>query len=125
MQNAQRAYTGYAAASALGSPRAAEYDAFARVTARLGSAAKAGPSGFARLAAALHENRRLWALVAAEVADPRNALPAELRARLFYLAEFTEDHTRRVLAREAGAAADALVEINTAVMRGLAGQAER
>ncbi|PKP85056.1 MAG: flagellar biosynthesis regulator FlhF [Alphaproteobacteria bacterium HGW-Alphaproteobacteria-2] len=119
MPSAQGALSGYAAVTVLRSPRTAEYDAFARVTARLGSAAEAGPSGFARLVAALHANRRLWALVASEVADPRNALPAELRAGLFYLAEFTEVHSRRVLAREADAAA--LVEVNTAVMRGLAG----
>lgn len=121
MQTTQHALAGYAAATALRSPRAAEYDAFARVTARLRSAAGAGPAGFARLAAALHDNRRLWAIVGAEVADPANALPAALRARLFYLAEFTVAHSRRVLAREAGP--EPLIEVNTAVMRGLGGQA--
>jgi flagellar protein FlaF len=46
-----------------------------------------------------------------------------LRARIFYLAEFTRAHTRKVLRRTAGP--DALVEINLAVMRGLRASEDR
>lgn len=69
------------------------------------------------MAEAIHENRRLWTILASDVVDKENGLPAQLRAQIFYLAEFTESHSRKVLAKEA--TADALVEINTAVMRGL------
>jgi flagellar biosynthesis activator protein FlaF len=99
--------------------RSTEYDAIARITARLKAAVTSQPPGFAQLAAALHDNRRLWTTLAADVADPGNALPDALRAQLLYLAEFTDQHSRKVLAREADA--DALIEINTAVMRGLRG----
>ncbi|MGB0497875.1 MAG: flagellar biosynthesis regulator FlaF [Rubricella sp.] len=95
-------------------PRAVEYEAFARVTAALGTA-KSGP--FAALATALHENRRLWDMLAADIAGDANELPVELRARIFYLAEFTRLQTGRILAGEAEP--DILVEINTAIMRGL------
>jgi flagellar protein FlaF len=71
------------------------------------------------LAAAVHDNRRLWTILAADVADPANPLPAALRARLVYLAEFTRVHSGKVL-RE-GASPDPLIEINIAVMRGLSG----
>lgn len=89
-----------------------EYDAFAKITSALKSAAD-----FTQKVAALHHNRSLWALLAADVADPENALPDPLRAQIFYLAEFTNQHTRKVLQKEAQV--DVLIEVNTAMMRGL------
>lgn len=102
--------------------RGTEYDAIARITRRLKSAASAVPLNMVDLAGAIVDNRSLWTLFAAEVADKDNTLPKELRARIFYLAEFTNDHSRKVLNREASA--DALIEINTAVMRGLRDRSE-
>jgi flagellar biosynthesis activator protein FlaF len=101
------------------SGRSAEHQVFADITARLRAGLQAGPTGFARLAAALHDNRRLWTRLAADVADEDNGLPPRLRAQIFYLAEFTEHQSRRVLRGEAGA--EALIDINLAVMRGLQG----
>jgi len=97
--------------------RGNEYELFARITHRLKAAMALGEAGFSTLARALHENRRLWTTLAADVADPGNQLPAPLRARIFYLAEFTSQHTRKVLAGSSGA--EVLVDINTAIMRGL------
>ncbi|WP_372674417.1 flagellar biosynthesis regulator FlaF [Aquicoccus sp.] len=98
-------------------PRGTEYDVVARVTQRLRAAALLGRPGFPALAEAVHANRRLWTMLAADVADQDNPLPAELRARIFYLAEFTHDYSGRVLSKEASVAP--LLEINAAVMRGL------
>jgi flagellar protein FlaF len=98
-------------------PRGLEYEAFARITRRLKAASDDGKTGFAALARALHDNRALWTVLAGDVSSPDNGLPARLRAQIFYLAEFTFQHSRKVLAGEASA--DVLVEINTAVMRGL------
>ncbi len=94
-----------------------EYDAFARITRRMKEAASSGKPGFNALAAAIHENRRLWTLLAGDVADAGNTLPEPLRAQIFYLAEFTNHHSPKVLSGKAGV--DILIEINTAVMRGL------
>jgi flagellar biosynthesis activator protein FlaF len=117
----QQALAAYAAGPAsVRSGRSTEHQVFADVTARLSSAAAAGPGAFGRLAAALHDNRRLWTRLAADVADDGNGLPRNLRAQIFYLAEFTDHHSRRILRGEG--AADALIDINLAVMRGLAGQ---
>lgn len=101
-------------------PRATEYDAIARITARLKEAAYSGKPCFARLAAALHDNRRLWMTLASDVAGAENALPPPLRAQILYLAEFTEQHSRKVLANQAETGP--LIDINTAVMRGLRGE---
>lgn len=117
--NAQtQASKAYAANQApIRTARGAEYEAFARVTRRLKAAAGLGRPGFSQLAEALHSNRQLWTMLAADVAERGNALPKELRARIFYLAEFTVLHSRKVLNRQEDAAV--LVEINMAVMRGL------
>jgi flagellar protein FlaF len=98
--------------------RGIEYDLFARVTHRL--KATLGRRDLAALAAALHDNHQLWTVLAADVAEPGNALPPALRARLFYLYEFTDQHSRKVLAGDASA--EVLVDINTAIMRGLRGE---
>ena len=45
-----------------------------------------------------------------------------MRAQIFYLAEFTQIHSARVLKREAEPGI--LVDINTAMMRGLKGETE-
>jgi flagellar protein FlaF len=54
------------------------------------------------------------------VAQPGNCLPAALRARLFYLYQFTAQHSRAVLDGKANV--EVLADINTAVMRGLRGE---
>ena len=54
-----------------------------------------------------------------DVAQPENALPNDLRARIFWLAEFIEAETRKLL-RGAGDPA-VLIEINAATMQGLRG----
>lgn len=119
MNAIQLARTAYAAPDVpVRSGRSAEYDLFARVTRSLREAMRGSTPGVAPLARALHDNQRLWTALAADVADARNGLPRDLRARLFYLAEFTRVHSARVLRGEASA--DVLVDINTAVMRGLA-----
>lgn len=103
-------------------PRGMEYEAFVRVTRRIRDAAAIeAPDGRVRLFEALAENRKLWMHVAQSVADERNELPDDLRARLFYLAEFTMQHTAKVFRREAEA--DVLTDINASVMRGLKSQA--
>lgn len=118
MNIAALARSAYSDASApIKTERSTEYQIFARITHRLTKASSDDIEGFIDLAEAIHENRRLWTILASDVVDKENGLPAQLRAQIFYLAEFTESHSRKVLAKEA--TADALVEINTAVMRGL------
>lgn len=99
-------------------PRSVEAKLFSKVTARMNRALGTSTK-FAEIAAVLHENRQMWTTLATAVADKDNRLPATLRAQIFYLAEFTELHSRKVLRNEADLSA--LVDINAAVMRGLNG----
>ena len=125
MNSAALATSAYGAArDAVLTPRQIEYRAFARVTHRLAAAAAEpdGPGRFARLAEALHENTRLWGVLAADVALPGNQLPDELRAGIFALAEFSRRHGRMALDGEVSV--DALIDVNRAVMKGLRGRSE-
>ncbi|CAM4064331.1 flagellar biosynthesis regulator FlaF [Palleronia rufa] len=107
---ARSAYT--TSSTSMRAPRDTEYAAFARATSALKTAGT-----YSERAAAINKNRELWTLLACDVASPDNGLPAELRARIFYLAEFTDQHSSKVLRGDADLAA--LVEINTAIMAGL------
>lgn len=110
---AQRAYAPTTAPTR--SDRSIEYDVIARITARLRNAVTGG--SFPKLVAALHENNSLWRTLAVDVADDGNVLPRDLRARIFYLAEFTEIQTRKVLREKESALP--LIDINMAILRGL------
>ena len=126
MNSAALATTGYGDAQvALHDFRQTEYRAFAEATRRLCAAEAAAEEtgGFTALAEALHDNLRLWTILAADVASEENELPAQLRARIFYLSEFTRAHSAKVLSGEGEVRP--LIDINTAVMKGLrAGVAE-
>ena len=123
MIRSTQAKTAYQAAqSTTRSDRATEFEAFARCTRSLSRAEERGPGEFARLAEAVHDNRRLWTHVAASVADPDNQLPVDLKSKLFFLAEFVEHQSRRVLRKEAST--EVLVELNAEIMRGLSPETE-
>jgi len=112
------ARTAYSSAAAtIRTPQSTEFDAIAQITHRLKTANARGKPGFPELVTALHDNRRLWVLLAGDVADADNGLPQQLRAQIFYLAEFTLQHSSKVL--DGTGDAEVLVDINTAVMRGL------
>ncbi len=118
MNAIQKATAGYGkTAEPIRTHRGTEYEAIARITSQLKRAAGQNANRFGLLAHALHDNRRLWATLAANAADSANGLPRELRARIVYLAEFTRIHSAKVL--KSSATAEPLIEINTAVMRGL------
>lgn len=115
IDQAQQAYA--PKTSALRTGRSAEHQLFSEVTVRLKRAGDRLPSGYPAFAEAIHANRAVWIHLATQVADDDNALSEDLRAQIFYLAEFTSFHSRKVLKGEADIGP--LVEINTAMMRGL------
>jgi flagellar protein FlaF len=102
--------------------RTAEYEVIARITSRISKAQAGGAMSFPSLAEALSENRRLWTEFAVDLAAQDNQLPMALKAQLLSLAQFTLTHTDAIIAGRASA--DVLIEINTAVMRGLSGKAD-
>ena len=119
MNIAEQAQHAYAPkTSVLRTGRSAEHHLFSEVTSRLRNASIHQSLNFPAFAEAVHANRAVWTHLASQVADDDNELSEDLRARIFYLAEFTSFHSRKVLKGEADAGP--LIEINTAMMRGLA-----
>lgn len=106
-----------------GTPRSVEYRLFARVTRQLEAAKERSGERFSELAQAIYDNDRLWTALAADVADNGNGLPKELRSKLLYLFEFTRKHGRKVM--RGAASPSILIDINTAVMRGIKGGVDR
>ncbi len=118
MTLAQRAISAYAEASSPArSSRSVEYDAFSKISHRLRNAANNRRESFPEFASAVSDNRRLWTTIAIDVAQNGNQLPQELKARLFWLAEFTENESKRLLRGEGDVGV--LIEINAAIMQGL------
>jgi len=101
--------------------RGNEYQAFGKVTAALTAVQAAGSNEIAALASALDDNRKLWAILRDDVAHDDNELPMELRQQIYALSQFVLNMTPKVLS--GAAKIDALIDINTAIMRGLRGDA--
>lgn len=95
-----------------------EIEIILKTTRNLNRANQKRSSDFPGFAAALRNNCKLWTTLAADVASSQNALPCEVRAKIFYLCEFTLEHTTQVLAGKISA--DVLIEINQSILRGLA-----
>jgi flagellar protein FlaF len=110
---AQRAYAPNQTATK--TARSTEYDIIARISHRMKRAMQ--QKDFPALAEALHENNRLWMTLAIDVAHPDNLLPDDLRARIVYLAEFTRQHSHKVMQKLESAVP--LLEINAAILKGL------
>jgi flagellar protein FlaF len=102
--------------------RGTEYAIFARITHRLKTIDEADRSTFPALAHAVTDNQRLWSTLAEDLMSDRNLLPGALRAQLISLSEFVRRHSLSVLGGRASVAP--LIDINTAIMKGLRGEVE-
>ena len=119
MGNENLALRAYASARATTrTPRAIEYEALAGITQRL--EASDAISGFSEMARVLHDNRKIWSIFAADIANPGNRLPPELKAGIFSLAAFVSQETSKILSRRGDIVV--LVEINLSMLRGLRGE---
>ena len=116
-----QARSGYDANS-VRTARGTEYALFAQITARLKALDETDLASFPVLADAVADNQRLWATLAEDLMSDANSLPVPLRAQLISLAEFVRRHSLAVLGGRAKLAP--LIDINTAIMKGLRGNLE-
>lgn len=122
MSNTMAAVQHYARHGAQTSdPRDLEYDVILGVTRNLREAIDGASSSYPAFVKALRDNERLWIEIGTQVAAPDNKLPKNLRARLFYIAEFVGKHTASVLSE--GTSAQSLIDMNVALLRGLKARA--
>lgn len=108
-----------AAQNATSDPRATEYRLFAEVTRALMAA---GPKLDAAGHEALYWNRTLWSTLQKDLADPGNRLPDALKARLISLALWVDRYSLQVITGEAEVGP--LIQVNRAIMEGLAFRSE-
>ena len=100
------------------SPREMEYRLFGQVTRALMDASTAPETDLAKRMDALDWNRRLWATLASDCANPDNGLPAPLRAQLISISLFVSRHSSAVMRKEEDF--QPLIDINRMIMQGLA-----
>lgn len=105
---------------AIHTDRTIEAQVLAGVTARLAQTAMKRQRHYSTFVQAIHANRQVWMTLAVSVADQNNNLPKAIRANIFYLAEFVNIYSSKVLNNDESVSP--LIDINTAVMRGLRGQ---
>jgi flagellar biosynthesis activator protein FlaF len=118
------ARTGYAQASTpIRTARGTEYALFTKITGRLTAVDETDKRQFPALADAVVGNQRLWGALAEDLMQEANQLPLALRGQLLSLAEFVRRHSMEVLAGRASIAP--LVDVNTAIMKGLRGEVEK
>ena len=99
-------------------PRDVEYRLLGEVTRALMDAAKLDPKDFGGRIDALDWNRRVWSALAVDCSSSENGLPAPVRAQIVSLSIWVGRHTSAVMRREADI--DALIDVNRAIMQGLA-----
>ena len=107
------------------SPRAVERQLLSKLTTAIVVAQKNRKDDPAAFVRALGKNLEFWTVISTDVASENNQLPVELRSQLFYLFEFTQHYTRKLMSED-GKALDAepLIEINQNIIRGLQGSEE-
>ncbi len=99
------------------SPRQTEYRLFAQVTGALIRAKESGIKNGA-FAEALDWNRRMWSTFTTDCAMEGNQLPKDLRARIISIGMWVNRYTSEVIRHDADI--DALIDVNRAIMEGLA-----
>ncbi len=99
------------------SERSIEYQAFAKVTSALTVHERKADDDYAALADAVHQNRKLWNILARDVLSDDNELPLELRANIFSISQFVMRHSALVL--NGSGDIKTLIDLNKTMMRGL------
>ena len=100
------------------SPRDVEYRLFGQVTHALIEADKASRADFKNVVEALDWNRRLWSTLATDCAGDANQLPPTLRAQIISLSIWVSRFSSEIV--RSRASLEPLIEVNRAIMQGLA-----
>ncbi|MDA5193205.1 flagellar biosynthesis regulator FlaF [Govanella unica] len=108
------------AQSATETPRDVEYRLFAQVTSALTRAKEHGTRD-GEYVKALDWNRRMWSTFTSDCSAEGNQLPKDLRARIISIGMWVSRYTSDVIRN--GADIDALIDVNRAIMEGLAARA--
>lgn len=101
------------------SQRGREYSALSKVTCMMQNHKNNTFGNITNLLIALNKNLKLWTIFASDVGQEKNGLPQNIKSIIFYLFEFTQAETHKIIRGEGDI--EALIEINKSVMKGLRG----
>lgn len=99
-------------------PREVEAMAFTKAALMMEDAQKA-PDDYDKYAQALRFNQLLWTIIQADVTDPANQLPPELKANVVSLSIFVDRHTGTALLDGKPELLNVLININRNLAEGL------
>lgn len=104
---------------AIAGPRTIEAGAFERINGDLDRSAKNSERNYPAFIGALSRNASLWTVLASDVIRDENALPKDLKAKIFNLSIFVRKQTQQLM--RAGSEPDVriLTEINRNMIAGL------
>ncbi len=106
-------------------PRQAEAMAFTKAAAMM-EEAKRNPSDGSIMAQALRFNQLFWTILQADITDPANQLPNELKANIMSLSIFVDKQTAKALRSAKTDDLESLIAINRNLAMGLReGQADQ
>jgi flagellar protein FlaF len=99
-------------------PREVEAMAFTKAALMLDEA-KGQTEDYDAYAAALKFNQLLWTIIQADIVDPVNKLPPQLKANILSLSIFVDKQTVKALSDTNGDHLDSLIDINKNLAEGL------
>src|SRR5579872_7413568 len=100
------------------SPREVEAMAFTKAALMLEDAKKL-TNNIAEFSKALRFNHLLWTIIQADLTDPENQLPPEIKANVMSLSIFVDKQTTKALRTTAAIDLDVLININRNLAAGL------
>ncbi len=100
------------------SPREVEAMAFTKAAVMLEDAKKL-TNNIAEFSKALRFNHLLWTIIQADLTDPENQLPPEIKANVMSLSSFVDKQTTKALRSSAANDLDLLININRNLAAGL------
>ena len=113
-------YAAYASTQkAIEGPRDLEIRAISHITGKLAAANDPGVEALDRIRA-LNGNIRLWSLLTQDLADPGNALPAQVKANYLSIGAFAKRASVAALTTKTDLST--LIQINTDVLEALESQ---
>ncbi|OFW99585.1 MAG: hypothetical protein A3E78_00350 [Alphaproteobacteria bacterium RIFCSPHIGHO2_12_FULL_63_12] len=110
---------------AIAGPRTIEASAFERINGDLDRSAGNSERNYPAFIEALSRNASLWTVLAADVIRDENALPTELRAKIFNLAIFVRKRTQHLMTSGSAPDVSILTDINRNIISGLRSLAPR
>ena len=111
------AYETFDTTASIKSQKQIESEAFLNVTRRLRASQHTKSCDYSSFVEAISKNRKLWTLLCTDILHPQNELSTQIKASIFYLNDFVQSYSGRILSEDI--TAEPLIDINLSIIRGL------